>query len=100
MKTVKVKDNQILLDIALQYYGTAEATGEILANNPGIKNDPQALVDEGRELGSFYPDVKLQKGLAVEIDDNSLGMIKTAVKKIECDVCTYMTKKWQGQLNR
>mgnify|MGYP000323225834 CR=1 FL=1 len=43
-ETIKVKDNQILLDIALQYYGTAEAIAEILANNPGIKNDPQALL--------------------------------------------------------
>ena len=31
MKTIEVKDEQILLDIALQYYGTAEATGEIVA---------------------------------------------------------------------
>lgn len=44
MKTIKVKDNQILLDIALQYYGTAEAIAEILANNPGIKTIRKPLL--------------------------------------------------------
>lgn len=71
MKTIKVKDNQILLDIALQYYGTAEAIAEILANNPGVKNDPQTLVDSGRPLGSFYPDAKLETGSSLLIDDDS-----------------------------
>lgn len=100
MKTIKVKDNQILLDIALQYYGTAEAIGELLANNPGIRNEPQALVSAGRELNSFYPDIKLQVGQSLQINDDSRTMIKTVVKKIENDVNTYMTEQWQERLNR
>lgn len=100
MKTIKVKDNQILLDIALQYYGTAEAVGELLVNNPGIRNEPQALVSAGRELGSFYPDIKLQIGQLLRINDDSRTMIKTVVKKIENDVNTYMTEQWQERLNR
>lgn len=100
MKTIKVKDNQILLDIALQYYGTAEAIGELLANNPDVRNEPQALVAAGRELGSFYPDVKLQVGQSLQINDDSRTMKKTVVKKIENDVTTYMTEQWQEQLNK
>ena len=83
MKTIKVKDNQILLDIALQYYGTAEAIAEILANNPGIKNDPQ-----------------LEVGSSLLIDDDSRRIKKTVVKKIENDVTTYMTEQWQERLNK
>lgn len=100
MKTIKVKDNQILLDIALQYYGTAEAIPEILENNPGIKNDSQSLVSSGRPLGSFYPDVKLEIGSSLLIDDDSRRVKKTVVKKIENDVTTYMTEQWQERLNK
>nr|DAM30757.1 MAG TPA: hypothetical protein [Caudoviricetes sp.] len=100
MKTIKVKDNQILLDIALQYYGTAEAIAEILANNSGIKNDPQTIVNSGRPLGSFYPDVKLEVGSSLLIDDDSRRVKKTVVKKIENDVTTYMTEQWQERLNK
>ena len=42
MKTVEVKDEQTLLDIALQHYGTAEAVGKILSDNPGLANEPSA----------------------------------------------------------
>ncbi len=89
MTTIKVKDNQTLLDIALQYYGTAEAMGEILVNNPRIRNDPQSLVATGRELGSFYPDMKLQTGMAIQIDESSSLMLKRVVGKMENDVTTY-----------
>lgn len=37
MKVIEVQDEQQLLDIALQHYGTAEAMGEIMANNPEMK---------------------------------------------------------------
>ena len=36
MKTIEVQDNEILLDFVLQPDGTAEAMGEIMANNPGL----------------------------------------------------------------
>lgn len=81
MKTIKAKDNQILLDIAMQYYGTAEAIAEILENNPGIKNDPQALVSASRPLGSFYPDIKLEVGSSLLIDDDSRRIKKQLSKK-------------------
>ncbi len=97
MKTIEVKDEQLLLDIALQHYGTAEAIGEIVSNNPGLRNEPSAVVSAGRELGPFYPDIKLKTGLSVNIDEESRLMKKTIVKKIETDITTYMEKQWQEQ---
>ena len=100
MKTIEVKDEQILLDIALQYYGTAEATGEIVANNPDLKNESSAVVEAGRELGSFYPDIKLAIGSRVRIDDDSRLVKKTVVKKINRNITTYMEAQWQEQFNK
>lgn len=99
MKTVEIKDNQTLLDVALQHYGTAEAIGEILTNNPALRNAPSAVVDSGRALGSFYPDIKLEPGTLL-IDDDSRNQKKMTVKKIETDITTYMTEKWQEVLRR
>lgn len=100
MKTVEVKDEQTLLDIALQHYGTAEAVGKILSDNPGLGNEPSAVVEAGRELGAFYPDIKLKVGSQVSVDDDSRLMKKTVVKKIETDITTYMEEQWQERLNR
>ena len=44
MKTIKTVANQTLLDVAVKYYGTAEAAGQLLALNPDLVNDPEALV--------------------------------------------------------
>lgn len=100
MKTIEVQDEQTLLDIALQHYGTAEAMGEIIANNPGLKNEPSAVVEAGRALGAFYPDIKLKAGQRVSIDDDSRLAKKTVVKKIDRDITTYMETRWQEQYNR
>lgn len=100
MRTIEVKDEQILLDIALQYYGTAEAMGEIIADNPGLKNEPSAVVEAGRKLGPFYPDIKLAVGSRIRIDDDSRLVKKTVVKKIERNITTYMEAKWQERFSR
>lgn len=100
MKQIETVKDQTLLDLALQHYGTAEAVGEILANNPALRNDPATVVAEGHALGSFYPDIRLKEGQTVQIDDTSLLMRKTVVKKIETNVTTYMTREWQELLNR
>lgn len=100
MKTIEVQKDQLLLDIALQHYGTAEAIGEIVRNNPGLKNEPSAVVGAGRSLGPFYPDIKLAIGLQIQIDDDSRLVKKTVVKKIDRSVTTYMTEQWQERLNR
>ena len=90
----------MLLDIAPQQYGTAEAIGEIVRNNPDLKNDPSAVVESGRELGPFYPDIKLASGSTVQIDDESRLIRKTVVKKINRSITTYMEAKWQERLNK
>ncbi len=95
MQTITVTDNQTILDVALKCYGTAEALGEIIRNNPGLKNDPAALVKEGRAIGSFYPDAKLATGQSVLIDDDSRLMKKNVIKNIDKDITTYMDKSWQ-----
>ncbi len=95
MKTIEVQDKQILLDIVLQHYGTAEAMGEIKANNPGLENEPSAVMEAGRELGPFYPDIKLRAGLRVSVDDNSRLVKKTVVGKINGSVTTYMETPWR-----
>ena len=97
MKTIKVEDNQILLDIALQYYGTAEAISEILTNNPNIKNDPQSLQETGRNEANFYPDLKLKVGQTLQINDDSRTIIKNIVKKITNNITTYNAQPWQEQ---
>lgn len=43
MKTIEVENDQLLLDIALQQYGTAEAISEIILNNPDLKMIRQRL---------------------------------------------------------
>ena len=95
MKTIEVQDKQILLDIVLQHYGTAEAMGEIMANNPGLENEPSAVMEAGRELGPFYPDIKLRAGLRVSGDDDSRLVKKTVVGKINGSVTTYMETPWR-----
>lgn len=47
MTTATVKARQTVYDIALEQYGTCEAVGEILALNPQIANDSEALVQLG-----------------------------------------------------
>lgn len=100
MKTIEVENDQLLLDIALQQYGTAEAISEIILNNPDLKNDPSAVVKSGRELGSFYPDIKLAPGSTVQIVDESRLVRKTVVKKIDRSITTYMEAQWQERLSK
>ena len=65
-----------------------------------MKNDPSAVVESGRELGPFYPDIKLASGSTVQIDDESRLIRKTVVKKINRSITTYMEAKWQERLNK
>lgn len=100
MKTAKVIDNQTILDFAIAWYGTAEATGEIMQLNPVLENDPYAMVEAGITPGDFYFDIKLRPGQDVAINDNSNLMRKSVLKNISERVTTYTTKAWQERLNR
>lgn len=87
---IKTKDNQTILDIAMQYYGNAEAVGEILTNNSSLSNDAATVVSNGRKLGSFYFDLKLTSGQLINIDSDSALIKKNVIKKIKNDVTTYI----------
>jgi FMN phosphatase YigB (HAD superfamily) len=74
MKTVKAKPNQTIYDVALEQYGNDEAAGEIMTNNPGLRNDPAALAALGInaiEDDGFYMDAALLVGTAIRIDTDS-----------------------------
>lgn len=92
MKTIKAQRNQSLRDIALQYYGTQEALGELLTNNPELKNDPAALsalgIDALSEDG-FYVDAALLSGLAVRIDTDSKRVQQSTLKELTREITTY-----------
>lgn len=92
MKTTTVKARQTLYDIALEQYGTCEAVGELLALNPGIANDPEALRRLGIEtLGQtgFYLDAAVAPGTQLRIDEQSALMRKGTLKEIISDITTY-----------
>ena len=91
MKTITVKQNQTIFDLAARYYGTCEAVGEILRNNPEIMNDKSALAAVGIDYLSdtdFYPDVSMENGYQLLIDTDS-KLIKTSiVREITGDITT------------
>lgn len=92
MKTIKAKKNQTVFDIAVEQYGTCEAVGEIIANNPGLVNDPAALAVLGVNAlddDGFYFDAALLAGLEIMIDTNSDLMRKTVTKEITQPVTTF-----------
>ena len=85
MKTIKTVANQTLLDVAVKYYGTAEAAGQLLALNPGLVNDPEALVSLGIDYladNGCYLDVALAPGQTVTVDTDSDMCRQTVVKEL------------------
>ena len=101
MRTIKVLSNQSLLDLAVAHYGTVEAVSEILRLNPGIENDPAAMVAAGENILAGLPfrlDVAVKPGSTIKIDETSKLIEDRIVKKINTEITTYET--WQGQSNR
>lgn len=85
MKTIKTVANQTLLDVAVKYYGTAEAAGQLLALNPDLVNDPEALVSLGIDYladNGCYLDVALAPGQTVTVDTDSDMCLQTVVKEL------------------
>lgn len=92
VKTVKAKPNQTIYDLALEQYGTSEAVGEILSNNPSLRNDTSALMELGIEtigIQDFYLDVSLEPGIDIVIDTAGTFMQPAIVKEIKHDITTY-----------
>ncbi len=84
MKTVKAKPNQTIYDVALEQYGNVEAVGEIMVNNPDLRNDPAALAALGINAiadTGFYIDVALLPGAAIAINNTDSPLIRPSVLK-------------------
>ncbi|KAA6339869.1 hypothetical protein EZS27_012234 [termite gut metagenome] len=73
MKKVAVLSNQTLYDLAVQHYGTVEATGELFALNPDIRNTP--------EREDFCFDLPIQPGEIVMNEESRL-IKKNRVKEL------------------
>ena len=92
MKTITVKPNQTIFDIAIQQYGTCEAIEKILRDNKHIRNDKAALAKLGVNYLSetaFYPDAPIEPGFSLLIDTDS-KLIKTSIiREMTSDVTTF-----------
>lgn len=64
MKTIEVENDQLLLDIALQQYGTAEAIGEIVRNNPDLKT---TLRPWWNPAGNWEPSIRTSSWFPVPL---------------------------------
>lgn len=94
MQTMKITAdrNQTVYDIAARWYGTAEAVGQLLVDNPELKNDPIALAACGINVldnDAFYVDVALCPGTEIEIDTDSKLVRQMVVKQLQNDITTY-----------
>ena len=92
MNRITVKDNQSVFYIALEQYGTVEAVGEIIADNPALTNDPATLTDmgiEARGSSDFYIAVKLEPGQHVLINPESKLMKSGVTKLLTMDITTF-----------
>lgn len=92
MKTIRPKQNQTIFDIALEQYGTCEAIGEIMGNNPALFNDPAALSALGINAAgnrAFYIDAAVSEDCIVLIDTDSPLIQSSVIKNIETDITTF-----------
>lgn len=86
MKVIKTVRNQTLFDVAVKYCGTCEAVAELLADNPGLRNDPGTLAGLGIDYvsdGGFYVDAALLPGQEVRIATDSPILKQTVVKELK-----------------
>lgn len=85
-KTIKTTANQTLIDIAVKYYGTAEAIPEVIQLNNDLKNDPASLAALGIDYianNSLYLDVALANGQVVVIDTDSALLRQTTTRELQ-----------------
>lgn len=91
MKTIIVKENQTVYDLAAQYYGTSEALGEILRNNPSLINEDKAKIQAGIDAvqnNYFYLDLPVRAGSVVLIDTDSPLMNNSIIREMN-DITTF-----------
>lgn len=96
MKKVTAKANQTIYDVAIEQYGTCEAVGKLMQDNPGMENDLQAVTEAGIEESgrSFYFDLPLPEGSTLLVDTDSRLIEKNILREIDKDVTTYDLKDY------
>lgn len=97
MKTVTVKKNQTIYDVAAACYGTCEADVEIIAANPELRNDDRAKIAAGIDPiadKDFYFDLAIKAGSPVRIDTDSRMVKKNIVREIDKEVTTFGLKNY------
>ena len=96
MKRVTAKANQTIYDVAIEQYGTCEAVGKLMQDNPDMENDLQAETEAGIEESdrSFYFDLPLPEGSTLLVDTDSRLIEKNILREIDKDVTTYDLKDY------
>ena len=96
MKRVTAKANQTIYDVAIEQYGTCEAVGKLMQDNPDMENDLQAVTEAGIEESdrSFYFDLPLPEGSTLLVDTDSRLIEKNILREIYKDVTTYDLKDY------
>ena len=94
MKRGTAKANQTIYDVAIEQYGTCEAVGKLMQDNPDMENDLQAVTEAGIEESdrSFYFDLPLPEGSTLLVDTDSRLIEKNILREIDKDVTTYDLK--------
>lgn len=85
-KTIRTTANQTLIDVAVKYYGTAEAIRDIIQLNADIRNDPASLAALGIDYlaeDSFYLDAALAEGQVLAIDTDSPLLRPTTARELQ-----------------
>ena len=88
---IKTQANQTIFDIALMHYGTCEAVGKLLEDNPSMRNDPAALAALGiADTTSFYMDAALLPDQTLQVDmDSPLRDVNTLREIVGVDITTF-----------
>lgn len=92
MKTITIKPNQTIYDVAAEQYGTCEAVGEILKNNPALINEDRAKTAVGIDSisdKSFYFDLPLKSGSTLFVDTDSRLIKNSVIREINTEVTTF-----------
>lgn len=84
MKKVTVKFNQTVYDVAIEQYGTCEAVGEIIDNNPELTNTNS----------DFCFDMALRADSTLLINTDSRLIKKNILRDIDKEVTTFDLKDY------
>lgn len=93
MKKIKVKQNQSIMDVAIENYGILEGMSDLIFNNQNLKNDPKALSRLGIDSlynVDFYIDVAVLPQSEISVNNNSLFIKQMTIKELKgVEITTY-----------